>query len=139
MADVFTRRKRSAVMAAIPSRGNKETECSLLAIFRKYRIVGWRRHLPLPGQPDFAFPKSKVIVFVDGCFWHGCPRHFRLPRSNISYWRSKISRNKRRDSRTTRALRRNGWKVLRVWQHQLADEEKLVQRILTALLGQRQH
>jgi len=80
MADVFSKTKRSAVMAAIRSRGNKDTEMKLAAITRTHGITGWRRHLPLPGRPDFAFRKERVAVFVDGCFWHGCPLHGHKPR-----------------------------------------------------------
>jgi DNA mismatch endonuclease (patch repair protein) len=71
MADVFTKIKRSQVMAAIRSKGNKDTELKLISIFRKYRITGWRRHQVVFGNPDFIFRKAKIAVFVDGCFWHG--------------------------------------------------------------------
>ena len=74
MPDVFTKEKRSEVMSLIRGKGNKETENALLALLRQNKITGWRRHLPLPGKPDFAFQKQKVAVFVDGCFWHGCPK-----------------------------------------------------------------
>ena len=73
MADVFTKKKRSAVMAAIRSHGNKDTELKLISIFRGHGIKGWRRHQPLPGKPDFVFRRERLAVFVDGCFWHGHP------------------------------------------------------------------
>ncbi len=77
MADVFSKSKRSKVMAAIRSKGNKDTELRLAFILRAYGIKGWRRHYPLPGKPDFVFPKQRLAVFVDGCFWHSCPKHGR--------------------------------------------------------------
>jgi DNA mismatch endonuclease (patch repair protein) len=67
MTDIWTKTKRSEVMSLIRGKGNKETEHALLTLLKQNKITGWRRHLPLPGKPDFAFPKQKVAVFVDGC------------------------------------------------------------------------
>ena len=83
----------------------------------------------MPGRPDFVFPNAKVVVFTDGDFWHGNPRKFRLPRSNIKYWREKILSNRRRDRRIDRALRAKGWTVIRLWQSALSDERKVVSRL----------
>ena len=91
----------------------------MAALFRAHGITGWRRHLPLPGRPDFAFPKLRVVIFVDGCFWHGCPRHGTQPRTNARFWREKIARNRQRDREVTRELRRRGWRVVRIWEHEL--------------------
>ncbi len=129
MADVFSKQKRSQVMAAIRSSGNKETELKLASILRAHGIVGWRRHLPLPGKPDFAFPKQRLAIFVDGCFWHGCRWHCRMPQTNWQYWHGKISRNAARDRVTTRRLRQAGWRVLRLWQHSLKDSDFVARRI----------
>ncbi len=129
MADVFTPTKRSEVMSRIRSRGNKETELALLSILRLNRITGWRRHAPLLGKPDFTFPKVRLVIFVDGCFWHGCPRCYRRPRSSTSYWDSKLSRNRQRDRQVTRTLRREGWKVIRIWQHQLKQTDIVALKI----------
>ena len=133
MADVYSKRKRSAVMAAVRSTGNKVTELSLVRIFRAHGIKGWRRHLPLPGKPDFVFQKERVALFVDGCFWHGCPKHLRTPKTNKAYWRRKIATNRIRDVRVRRVLRQGGWSVLRVWEHELKNEPKLVQRLRASL------
>jgi DNA mismatch endonuclease, patch repair protein len=133
MADVFNKRKRSAVMATIRSTGNKDTEICLVRILRKHEVKGWRRHLPLPGKPDFVFQKERVAVFVDGCFWHGCPKHLRTPKSNKAYWRRKITTNRMRDVRVRRVLRQGGWRVLRVWEHELKNEPRLVQRLRASL------
>jgi len=84
-------------MAAIRSHGNKDTELKLVSILRAARITGWRRHQPLPGRPDFIFRRQRLAVFVDGCFWHGCPRHCRMPRGNREYWQRKIAGNVARE------------------------------------------
>ena len=91
-------------MAAIRSKGNKDTELKLAELLRKNRIVGWRRHQALPGRPDFVFPRERVAIFVDGCFWHGCPKHGRKPTSNRAYWLPKLRRNQERDADAKRAL-----------------------------------
>ena len=122
MADMFSEAKRSEIMRAVTSTNNKVTERKLAAIFRRYRVKGWRRHLPLPGRPDFTFRRQRVTVFVDGCFWHGCSKHLRMPENNRAYRKKKISRNVIRDKTTTIELRKAGWKVLRVWEHELHRE-----------------
>ena len=160
MADVFTRAKRSEVMSRIRSRGNKDTELALVKLFRMYRITGWRRQMilsirssrgheaqtsPTSGKekirassrrllrvrPDFVFPKLKLAVFVDGCFWHACPRHATKPKNNAAFWRKKFAANKSRDRLVTRTLRAGGWRVLRIWEHELARklEGRLPRRI----------
>ncbi len=68
---------------------------------------------------DVVFPSARVCVFVDGCFWHGCPNHFKGPRTNAAWWREKIGDNAARDLRQTKSLRRLGWCVVRVWEHEL--------------------
>jgi DNA mismatch endonuclease (patch repair protein) len=135
MADVFPTEKRSEIMAAVRSTGNKLTETKLVSIFRKYGIKGWRRHLHLQGKPDFTFRAKRVIVFVDGCFWHGCPKHLRMPSSNRAYWEKKIAANMARDRLNTNQLRRAGWKVLRVWGHELDSEQRVLRRLTKVLQG----
>jgi DNA mismatch endonuclease (patch repair protein) len=106
-------------MSLIRGKANKETENALLSLLKRNKITGWRRHLPLPGKPDFAFPKQKVAVFVDGCFWHGCPKCYTRPKTNRAFWDKKLEDNMARDKRVTRQLSRQGWKVIRIWQHSL--------------------
>lgn len=133
MADVFNKKKRSQVMAAIRSHGNKNTELKLVAILRTHRITGWRRQQSLAGKPDFVFRKQHLAVFVDGCFWHGCRWHLRTPKTHKAYWRQKIESNRQRDRHTSRALRQAGWRVVRVWEHELRNEDHLVARLRHAL------
>lgn len=133
MGDVFSTEKRSEVMSRIRGRGNKATEVALAKLLRAEGITGWRRHLPLVGKPDFAFPKQRVVIFVDGCFWHRCPKHSNLPRNNADFWKAKLQGNVRRDRLVTKQLRAAGWHVLRVWEHQLSDAERTARRVLKAL------
>jgi DNA mismatch endonuclease (patch repair protein) len=72
MPDVFTKAKRSQLMSRIRSHGNKNTELALVRILRAQGITGWRRHQPVFGKTDFIFPRLRLAVFVDGCFWRGC-------------------------------------------------------------------
>src|ERR1022692_3334985 len=117
MTDFLSKRKRSQVMAAVRSKGNKDTELKLISILRAHRISGWRRNHKLTGKPDFVFRRERLAVFVDGCFWHGCHVHGECPATNRTYWRRKLARNKARDQRTVRQLKQQNWRVLRVWEH----------------------
>src|SRR5579859_6679913 len=137
MPDVFTKAKRSQVMSRICGRGNKETEMALMRLFRRQGITGWRRHPPVFGKPDFIFPKLKLAIFVDGCFWHRCPKHSNLPRNNRAFWKRKLESNVRRDRLVGRTLRARGWRVLRVWQHELSrkNEKRLLRLFQRALTG----
>lgn len=152
MPDVFTKAKRSEVMSLIRSRGNKNTELRMREVFRQHGITGWRRHValsfevrsslfPVPARkkvrPDFVFRQVRLAVFVDGCFWHGCPEHYRRPGSRQKFWDAKIARNMARDAEVSRALRRSGWRVLRLWEHDLAKkrEQRLLSRLRRLGLG----
>lgn len=125
--------ERSRIMSAIRGWGNASTEQRMARILRSHGLSGWRRHTNLPGSPDFSFQAERVVIFVDGCFWHGCPRCYREPKTNVEYWREKIARNVARDRRTARLLRRSGWKVLRFWEHTLNNEEAVAARVRRAL------
>src|SRR5258706_12439302 len=110
--DVFSKAKRSEVMSRIRSRANMATEIALARLLRSNSISGWRRHLSLPGRPDFTFHKSKLVVFVDGCFWHGCPTCYRAPKSQVRYWSEKILRNLSRDKRGNGQWKKSGGTVV---------------------------
>ena len=133
-ADVFSKEKRSEVMSRVKGRGNRSTEMRMARLFRQHGIKGWRRHLDLPGSPDFAFRDLRIVVFVDGCFWHGCPRCYREPKNNARFWRQKIHDNMKRDRRADRALRRRGWSVIHVWECALRKRpEAVMSRIVRHL------
>lgn len=95
-------------------------------LLRRQGLHGWRRHLPLPGHPDFSWPLRKVALFVDGCFWHGCSRCYRSPAQNQRYWREKLERNKARDRAVGRRLRAMGWSVVRIWECQVHSARSLI-------------
>lgn len=125
--------QRSRIMSAIRSKGNKSTEERLIKIMRWHKITGWRRGWPLPGKPDFVFPKYRLAVFVDGCFWHGCPRCYKEPRKNTEFWREKIRRNTLRDRKNMRLLTSLGWQAMRFWEHSLVNDNGVANRIKKAI------
>lgn len=126
---------RSANMRAIQSHGNHSTEWRLRSLLIRNGVRGWKIHSRgFLGTPDFAFPHSRVVVFIDGCFWHGCPTCGHIPKTNRDYWTAKIGRNRKRDKRYSKELRRQGFKVVRIWECTLrAQPQRCLQRILTAL------
>jgi DNA mismatch endonuclease (patch repair protein) len=138
MFATLTREGRSRHMGNIRSFGNISTEVAFATLLRKHRIAGWRRHAPMPGRPDFYFAKLRVAVFIDGCFWHSCPKHLRMPTENVEWWRSKLEANNARDRRIARQLRKRGIRVLRVWEHDLKGPHKdRVAKRVSHTLGKR--
>ncbi|NBX69874.1 MAG: very short patch repair endonuclease [Proteobacteria bacterium] len=133
MSDVFSKQRRSEVMSRIRGKGNEKTEVRLAKLLREAGIKSWRRHQPIPGRPDFSFRKQKVAVFVDGCFWHGCPRCFRLPKQNRAFWKAKIEGNRKRDRSVKGRLRRLGWKVIRIRECRLKHADRIVAKIRQAI------
>lgn len=145
MADVFSKSKRSEVMRRIRGRGNRDTEIAFMKLLKAAGITGWRRHLalsldPRTGtrtrlagknhrvKPDFVFSAQRLVVFIDGCFWHGCPRHATAPKANADFWAAKLAENKARDRHVNRSLRRRGWRVVRIWEHDLGTGRNPIAR-----------
>lgn len=120
-------------MARIRGRGNRSTEVALAKLLRLHRITGWRRHASVPGKPDFIFRAHRLAIFVDGCFWHGCPRCYTRPKSNRKFWDAKFARNRARDRHVNLELRRRDWRVLRIWEHQLRKAEQVAKRVQSVL------
>lgn len=123
-------------MRAVGSSGTNP-ELLLRKWLRKMGISGWRQQgRGLPGRPDFIFMESRLAVFVDGCFWHGCLQCYRGPKSNRHYWRTKLRDNRARDLRNDQDLAVLGWGVIRLWEHDVQARPqacvKLVLKILTA-------
>lgn len=112
---------RSRIMSAIKSKGNLSTEIKFARVLRRNRISGWRRHPDLPGRPDFYWQTARVVVFVDGCFWHGCPNCYKAPSYNKKFWSEKVATNRQRDRRVAAKLRRMGWAVFRIWECRIED------------------
>lgn len=136
MVDRFTKRQRSAIMSRVPAEdttAEKAVRCLLHRMGYRFRV----HRKDLPGKPDLVLAKHKAVVFVNGCFWHGhkgCERATR-PSSNTAYWNRKIDGNMGRDNRIKKALRKEGWRVLTVWECELADTKKLGGRIRKFFFG----
>lgn len=131
--------RRGQLMARVRSTGNLTTEERLASLLREAHLSGWRRHQSLPGKPDFIWRAAMVAVFVDGCFWHGhdCGKNV-TPKTNAKAWQDKITSNRARDRRFSRELRREGWKVIRVWECQLNESPaRCVARIKSAINRQK--
>lgn len=136
MADWLTRKQRSRNMASIRSTRNRSTEQVFQTMLKQEYISGWRRQSQLPGKPDFTFTSQRIAVFLDGCFWHGCPKCYRLPQDNRVYWLEKLNRNRRRDKKVSGMLIAKGWRVLRIWEHTLESEggrRRVLRKLMNAL------
>lgn len=124
MSDVFTKEKRSSVMKAVKSRNTKTTELKMIEIFKELHVTGWRRTYPLIGKPDFVFPKKRLVVFVDGCFWHGHDCRNVTPSENAEFWNAKREYNKRNDKLVTQTLESKNWTVIRIWECELKKKNR---------------
>ncbi len=130
MTDRFSVAERSAIMSAVRTR-DTAPELRVKRLLRSMRIRYSSTALGLPGKPDILLKETQAVIFVNGCFWHGhrgC-RRGALPATNVEFWTRKISANRSRDSRQERALRRMGYRVMHVWECELANEGKLLARI----------
>ena len=133
MTDSLTPAERSTLMSKVRARGNSSTEMRVMAKLIEIGISGWVRHPScVLGQPDFFFSGHRIAVFVDGCFWHGCPKCGRIPKTRVKFWQEKIGGNRRRDRAVTRKLRRQELRVMRVWEHALHDD-RWIRRLLRML------
>jgi DNA mismatch endonuclease, patch repair protein len=123
--------QRSKAMRAVRGMENRTTERRLRFGLVQAGVQGWKvRPKGLDGSPDFFFAARKLAVFVDGCFWHGCPRCGHLPRANSAFWKAKIERNRARDERACSRLKEQGINVLRFWEHDLSNKlDKCIKRI----------
>lgn len=134
MPDDMTRAQRSYTMSRIRSTGNEATELRFLHLLRTARLAGWRRNTRLPGRPDIVFGRERVVIFLDGCFWHGCPKCYAPPKSHVDYWKPKIAGNVMRDKKVASKLRAAGWVVVRIWQHSIRTHpDRTLRRVRLAL------
>ncbi len=129
MADVFSKEQRSEVMRQVKSSRNKSTELKLISFLKTNNIKGWRRNFLLFGKPDFTFPLLRIVIFVDGCFWHGHDCRNTKPKDNADYWTKKIERNKKRDEQVTKTLAEKDWTVVRIWECELKNEKLLKEKL----------
>jgi len=135
VADVFAAEKRSEIMRQVKSKKNKSTELRLIEVFKENGITGWRRNYAVKGHPDFVFPKQKIAVFVDGCFWHGHDCRNTRPADHQDYWQKKRERNIKHDQEITAMFEARGWTVLRIWECELKkkNEATLKERLLKTI------
>ncbi len=126
--------QRSSLMSRIRSKNNKTTEWRVRSLLMHNRLKGWKMHVKwLPGCPDFVFEKEKVAIFIDGCFWHGCPLCYKKPKTSIEYWEQKLIANKNRDDKVNKLLEINGWFVLRFWEHETREKSMIMDKIINSL------
>jgi DNA mismatch endonuclease (patch repair protein) len=132
MVDVFTKEKRSWVMSRIRSKWT--TQEKRIHNYLKSRRIKHKMHPKISGSPDIIIPDKKIAIFLHGCFWHRCPKHYREPKSNREYWIPKIDKNAERDKKNIRLLKKSGWKVVRIWEHDTVKNlEECVEEILDCL------
>lgn len=135
MTDVMNATQRSFCMSRISGR-NTTPE---LALRRSIWAIGFRYrvHTRLAGRPDIVFTRERVAIFVDGCFWHGCPKHYKAPAANAAFWRKKKRTNSERDRVVNSTLASDGWKVLRFWEHEVEQSLEAVVSVIQRCLKAR--
>lgn len=133
MTDVLTPEQRKYNMSRIRGK-NTEPERKLRKLLWSQGIRGYRIHYNLPGKPDIVFPKRKIAIFIDGCFWHRCVACFQEPETRKEFWMKKINSNVERDLKTTKQLQNDGWTVLRFWEHEIRKTpNEVVEKIIKCL------
>lgn len=124
MTDIFNKDKRSQIMSRIKGSKNTSTELKLISIFAELGIKGWRRGIKMIGKPDFVFPKTRIVVFADGCFWHGHKCQKTKPQTNKDFWETKITQNMMRDELVSKTLTDKNWTVIRIWECELKKKNR---------------
>ena len=125
---------RKKNMSRIRSKGNRSTERRIRSSLVGAGISGFKLHVEsLPGKPDFSFDAEQVAVFVDGCFWHGCPKCYIRPKTSQAYWDAKLRRNRARDAKVNAELLKMGWTPVRVWEHSI-KRPKIARRMIVKAL-----
>lgn len=136
MTDKFPKGIRSKIMSSIRSSDTKPE----LILKKSLRGLYFRYQPRIQGNPDFGLKNRKIVIFVDGCFWHKCPKCYRKPKSNVNYWTPKIKRNVERDKKNTLLLRKKGWKVLRFWEHEInKSSKKCLDKVIKMLKEKAKH
>lgn len=134
MADIYDNDKRSWLMSRVKSKDTKPEIMLRKALF-KQGIRGYRVNYDTPGSPDIVFPKHKIAIFIDGCFWHGCPHCYKEPKTRAEFWQKKLKENIERDDAVNRKLRRDGWVVMRFWEHEVEKHLTFCVKRIMSLLG----
>ena len=121
MVDNLTKEQRSRTMSRIRSKWTAQEK--KFHNYLRFKKIKHKMHPKIAGSPDIIIPEGKIAIFLHGCFWHKCPFHYKAPKSNRNYWLPKIEKNVERDKRNINILRKNGWKVVRIWEHKLKNIE----------------
>lgn len=131
MTDTFTKPQRSEIMRHVTGK-NTKPECAVRSLLHRQGFRFSLHRKDLPGKPDIVLTKWTTIVFVHGCFWHRHPRCKRAstPKDNAEYWQAKFARNKARDKANRKKLEKLGWRVIIVWECELKDKDKLLERLV---------
>ncbi len=118
--DRITKEQRSKIMSSIKAKSHLEDNVTKELW---HRGVRFRRNVrSLKGTPDIAIKKYHIVIFIDSCFWHCCSEHFRMPKSNLEYWEKKFEKNKKHDAEVTAFYKKQGWKILRFWEHEIKQD-----------------
>ena len=135
MLDVLSKKQRSYCMSQIKGKNTKPEVVLRKALWN----TGFRHRLKnkLPGNPDIVYPSLKVVIFVDGCFWHKCPKHYQPPKTRVSFWKNKINGNVERDKKNNILLQSKGWLVIRVWEHEIKNSLSTCAYRISGALSQR--
>jgi len=130
MTDVLTKKQRSFNMSQIKGK-NTKPEVILRRLLYSKGIRGYRIHYKIFGKPDIVFIKKKIVIFIDGCFWHKCPVCFVKPETRMEFWMEKIEKNVERDKTVNKNLEKEGWVVLRFWEHEIdKSPDRVVSKIV---------
>jgi DNA mismatch endonuclease (patch repair protein) len=134
--DIYNQEKRTEIMSRIRAKGSK-LEMQFSEKLTERGISNFSLNCQnVLGRPDIVFPDKKIAIFLDSCFWHGCPKHYKAPASRQEFWDHKIQGNKRRDKEVSQELGRQGWKVFRIWEHSVKNKRCLkwwITRIINAV------
>lgn len=130
MTDSFSKTERSLIMQKVKGKQNLSTELALIAIFKKHDIKGWKRNYKVIGKPDFVFFNKRIVVFADGCFWHGHHCRNITPKQNNEYWEKKRQRNTDRDNKITHLFEDRGWTVIRFWECDIKKENLNLSKLM---------
>lgn len=132
--DVLTKKQRSYCMSQIKGRDTSH-EIQFRKLLWNNGLRGYRVHkLGIEGKPDIYFPKKRIAIFIDGCFWHKCPNCFVKPKSNMAFWEKKIGQNVQRDRKVNATLKGENIRILRFWEHEIrSDPNKALKSIMKAL------
>lgn len=133
MTDVLTPKQRTYNMSRIRGK-NTAPEIKLRKMLFATGVRGYRIHYALPGKPDIVFVKKKIAIFIDGCFWHKCPVCFQEPETRKDFWMKKIQSNIDRDKKVNEQLKKDGWIVIRIWEHDIKKEPQEAIKKIVALL-----